>query len=261
MSLHTPKPWDAVASGYAETTAGITAVFSQQALDWLAAGPQDHILDLATGPGTLARLAAPGVARVSAVDFSPEMLRICRRQVAGLNVDVLEMDGQDLPFEDQFDAAFSMFGLVFFPDRLAGLRSMRRALRPGAWGCISSWLPPQRSTGMIQAMGAVSAALPDWHPGQTERAVWDNPEILRQAFEDSGFSDIEVEERQMFVEGDVTPERAWRAIAQGFAPLALARQTMAHDAWQAAEERGLAWLAGNSESSQSYLALLVRGRA
>lgn len=259
MSLHTPAPWDAVADGYAATTTGITQAFSTAALDWVAPAPSAHILDLATGPGTLAQLALPRVARITAVDFSTEMLRICRQRLAGSGVEILQGDGQDLGMHQCFDAAFSMFGLVFFPDRDAALRSMRAALRPGGVACISSWLPPERSTGMVQAMGACSAALPDWAPEGLERAQWDHPEIIVKAMKDAGFSEVCVEERQVTI--DVSPEDAWLGLAQGFAPLALARQTMDPQVWAQAEARGRAWMAQHCAPQQSYAALLARGVA
>lgn len=261
MSLHTPLPWNVVAEGYAEITTAITEGFSQFALDWLAPAAGDHILDLATGPGTLAVLAASRVKHITAVDFSPEMLEICRRRVAGLPVTVRQADGQNLEEQAVFDAAFSLFGLLFFPDRLAGLRSMRRALKPGAWGCISTWLPPERSTGMLQAMGAVSAALPDWHPEGLERAAWDHPEIVLQAMTQAGFEQVQAVEHQVVVTSGISAEQAWAGIAGGFAPLALAKTQMPTQSWQEAEARGLAWLRENPAESLGYSALMFKGRA
>ena len=58
------------------------------------------------------------------------------------NVEARIGDGQALPLpEASFDAAFSMFGLMFFPDRDRGLREIRRVLVPGGRVAIASWLP------------------------------------------------------------------------------------------------------------------------
>lgn len=51
-----------------------------------------------------------------------------------------------------------MFGLMFFPDRLAGLREMRRVVRPGCPAVISSWVP------FDGPFGALLAALRDELP-------------------------------------------------------------------------------------------------
>ena len=42
---------------------------------------------------------------------------------------------------NSFDAAFSMFGLIFYSDRARGLQELRRVVRPGAPVVVSSWHP------------------------------------------------------------------------------------------------------------------------
>jgi len=66
--------------------------------------------------------------------FSDENLIGFARE-AGLDVESLVGDGMALPLADgAFDVAFSMFGLMFFPDRPRGFRELRRVLvREGLW--------------------------------------------------------------------------------------------------------------------------------
>ena len=48
--------------------------------------------------------------------------------------------GDALPFPDRsFDAVVSQFGLMFFPDQVAGLREMRRVLVPGGRLAVAVW--------------------------------------------------------------------------------------------------------------------------
>ena len=54
------------------------------------------------------------------------------------------MDGRALDLPDaSFEAAFSMFGVVLFPDWQAGLSEMVRVIRPGGVGSIGTWKHPK----------------------------------------------------------------------------------------------------------------------
>lgn len=144
--LATPEPWDLVAADYTAQALPYFEVFSRAALELASLPPNARIADVAAGPGTLSLLAAARGARVSAIDLSDNMLAELRARAdaAGLasSIDACLGDGQTLPFESAaYDAAFSMFGLMFFPDRAAGLRELWRILRPGCRAIVSSWVP------------------------------------------------------------------------------------------------------------------------
>ena len=132
--LSSLPPWNLVASDYAAEVAPIFAWFAQQAIDLALLSPGARVLDVAAGPGTLSFLAARAGARVTAIDFSPAMIEELRERASAEAVAVESRvgDGQTLPFaEASFDRAFSMFGLMFFPDRLLGFRELLRVLVPG----------------------------------------------------------------------------------------------------------------------------------
>jgi SAM-dependent methyltransferase len=157
--LATPEPWDLVASAYAADALPYFEIFAREALAHAALAPGTRIVDVAAGPGTLSLLAATAGARVSAIDFSERMVAELqsRRAAAGLTdaVDVRLGDGQNLPFDSAaYDAAFSMFGLMFFPDRAAGFREMRRVLKSGGRAIVSSWLPFDGPFGAIMKVAA-----------------------------------------------------------------------------------------------------------
>lgn len=92
----------------------------------LAAKPGERVLDLGCGEGSLMRaLQAQGVSVVGA-DSSPELIAAARSQ--GLEAHVL--DGQDLPFTNEFDAVFSNAALHWMPDIARVFSGVARALRP-----------------------------------------------------------------------------------------------------------------------------------
>jgi SAM-dependent methyltransferase len=50
------------------------------------------------------------------------------------------MDGQALALPDAaFDAVFSIFGVIMFPDWRRGLAEMARVTRPGGTGVVATW--------------------------------------------------------------------------------------------------------------------------
>jgi SAM-dependent methyltransferase len=148
---------------------------------------------VATGPGTLALLAAGAGHAVSAIDFSPAMIDSFRARL-GLPgapaIDVRVGDGQALPFEDaSFDGAFSMFGLMFFPDRAAGFRELRRVLRGGGRAVVSSWAP---FVGPFATLfESVRAMLPDV-PFAGGKPPLGTAEEMSAEMEGGGFRDVTV---------------------------------------------------------------------
>jgi SAM-dependent methyltransferase len=96
-------------------------------------GSGQRVLDVACGTGVLACEAAERVrpdGSAVGLDANPQMLTVARRKP----VPVTWTDGraEALPFPDAaFDAVVSQFGMMFFDDRVAALREMKRVLREG----------------------------------------------------------------------------------------------------------------------------------
>jgi demethylmenaquinone methyltransferase / 2-methoxy-6-polyprenyl-1,4-benzoquinol methylase len=92
--------------------------------------PGDRVLDACCGTGDLALVAEQAGARVVGLDFSARMLERARAKSDA--VDWVEGDMLALPFEpESFDAVTVGFGVRNVEDLGAGLRELRRVLRPG----------------------------------------------------------------------------------------------------------------------------------
>lgn len=84
-----------------------------------------HLLDLCCGTGDIARRLA---GKVVGVDFTAEMLQVAARHGGNW----VQADALRLPFPDaSFDAVTVGYGLRNLADLEAGLREIRRVLRPG----------------------------------------------------------------------------------------------------------------------------------
>lgn len=139
QDFENPDHWDQAAQHYEKTAHPFTARYAETALARVALGPDSRVLDVAAGTGALALAAARTGAQVLATDFSPGM--VARIAAAGLpNVEAQVMDGQALALPDaSFDAVFSIFGVIMFPDWRKGLAEMARVTRPGGHGVVATW--------------------------------------------------------------------------------------------------------------------------
>ena len=91
----------------------------------------DRVLDAACGTGDLAIAdLRAGAGKVTGLDFSERMLDRARRKNA--QIEWVQGDMLALPFADEtFDAATVGFGVRNVADLEAGIRELRRVLKPG----------------------------------------------------------------------------------------------------------------------------------
>ena len=259
------EPWDLVAEGYAAEASAVMAPFSVRALELVKLRPDAQVIDVAAGPGTLVLDVAAHVAGVTAVDFSAAMnerLRVLAAQRGLTNVRVLEGDGQALPLPDaSFDAGFSMFGWMFFPDRARGLAELHRVLRPGAGLVVSSWAPLSRAPLMAAMFGALRAAdetfvMPTYNPESLE-----NPDRLASELRAGQFKEVAVHEHTValqFADSDAL----WVRMTRSSAPLVSLRKRLGEEVWAARSELARAYLArelGTGAVSLSTTAWLGHG--
>jgi len=116
-------------------------------LDALSPGPGERILDVGTGTGSIAFPAAAAGAEVVAVDISAPMIAYNRslapgRQVTNPTFLVADAASGTIPGAP-FDAATSLFGVMFFADPESAFRNIRRHLRPGARLVFACWTDAQ----------------------------------------------------------------------------------------------------------------------
>lgn len=201
-----PAHWDQNAANYEATAHPFTARFARDALARVTLTPDMHLLDVAAGTGALALAAARSGAYVLATDFSPGM--VARIAAAKLpNVDAEVMDGQALDLPDAgFDIAFSVFGVIMFPDWRKGLAEMARVTKPGGKGVLATWRSEGAATFLL--LSQIRRRLFPRLDGKTQlpegAVALGDPEWLSAAMVDAGFQAPEISEVTHDFELDVS---------------------------------------------------------
>jgi ubiquinone/menaquinone biosynthesis C-methylase UbiE len=101
--------------------------------EWVCSQAEGEVLEIAAGTGRNLRHYPAGV-RLTAIELSPEMLELARREASALGRDVeLRVgDAQKLEFaDDSFDTVVCTLALCTIPDDRAAVREVKRVLRPG----------------------------------------------------------------------------------------------------------------------------------
>jgi ubiquinone/menaquinone biosynthesis C-methylase UbiE len=131
--------------------------------DLLQIVPTDRVLEVGFGSGVviehLAKLAGAGL--VAGVDPSSEMLAQARSRnksaIRGGGVDLRCGSVEQLPFDDNsFDKAVAINSMQVWPDAVAGLREIRRVLKPG--GLIALGFTPYSGQPKVGVAERLSAA-------------------------------------------------------------------------------------------------------
>jgi len=164
----------------------------------------DNVLDVGCGFGDtaikLARRVGP-TGQVLGVDCCDAFMDFGVAQAKEEGLDNLSFINGDVliyPFEPEYDFVFSRFGTMFFSSPVAGLRNMRRALKPGgivthivwrtapdnpwlsmAKEVVLRYLPPPGEDGLTCGPGPFSMAGQDMVTGMMKAAGFENVKFER----------------------------------------------------------------------------------
>lgn len=186
------------------------------------------VLDVASGTGAVARLAARRAGRagrVVASDVSGPMLAVAAARGAGQEaapIEYVEAPVTALPLaEAEFDVVLCQQGLPFFTDRPAAAAEMRRVLRPGGSVAVSVWAaghdlePFAAYTDALEAHG-VEPPFPRAYDGASYVMGAQDVERLLSG---AGFVDVEVQKLELTVGWPSAVAAASGIFGTPFAPL------------------------------------------
>ena len=152
--------------------------------------PGQRLLDLASGPGLLARDARDRVGDsglVIASDISEGQLACCP------DLHRVAADGEALPFAARsIDRVLCGLGLMFFPDEQAALKEIRRVLRPDGRLALSVWGSAREVPLVETALSCMRRLLPAPKVARPSIFRFGDAGELNRRLASADFCDIEV---------------------------------------------------------------------
>jgi len=189
-----------IAARYAEG-AHLRADLATALLDAAKLAPGQRVLDLASGPGLLAREAASRVAPdgwVLASDIAEGMLAEGAQRAADetcsatLSFAAADAEHLCLP-EASFDRVLAGLALFMFPHPQLALAEMRRVLRPGGRLALSVWGPRDVVPLIARAQDCIARLLPAPKVARPSVFRFGDADALIGALTVAGFSDLHIE--------------------------------------------------------------------
>jgi SAM-dependent methyltransferase len=185
------KVWS---QGDFSVVASLVHFVAEELVESLAVLADERVLDVACGSGNGAIAASRRAwGNTIGADFVPALLERGRERAAveRLDVEFVEADAQDLPFDDgEFDVSMSIFGAMFAPDQEKAAAELLRVVRPGGRIGMANWTP-EGGLGTLFKTVAKHAPPP---PGINPPVLWGTEDRVRELFGDR-VSDLRFERR------------------------------------------------------------------
>jgi SAM-dependent methyltransferase len=154
----------------------------------------EAVLETACGTGIVTRALAVALApavRITATDLNQPMLDQAATKPDLARVVLRQANALALPFPDAaFDTVVCQFGVMFFPDRIAGFREARRVLKPGGHFLFNVWGPLSDNPMTDLIAQALSALFPDNPPSFFEQVPFGYHDAgrIERDIADAGFT-------------------------------------------------------------------------
>ena len=189
---------DSLATTYHDFFTPVTTLAVKPLLQAVRINPGSLLLDVATGPGTVASEATKVGAQTVGVDLSPGMIALAKKTHPGIDFRVAEVE--HLPFNDQsFDAVVCNFGLGHFPYPEASVAECVRTLKRGGRITLSWWddLSKQRIQGLFrEAIAEIGAEPPPDVPKSYSPLRFSDTGEFARLLQGSGLTEVIVRNHQ-----------------------------------------------------------------
>ncbi len=175
--------------------------------------PDDKVLDVACGTGVVSKeisqvLGPQGL--LVGIDLSRTALAIAKKSIVFENSNFVEMDAENIGFRFKFDKVTCQYGLMFFPDSVKVLKSIREILKDKGMLAVAVHGLAEDVPYFSTIMKPILEHIPDIRPAGTPTVHrFGNPEDLKSELAKGGFSDITVVKYD-FVYKPGTFEEYWK---------------------------------------------------
>ena len=186
---------DKLAESYHDAFSAVTNRAIKPLLKAAHIGDGTRLLDVATGPGTLAAKAAERGARVIGIDIAPAMIALAH--ALHPHLDFREGSAEELPFvSSSFDAVVSAFGVGHFsrPERV--LSEFARVLVPKGRVALSWWdgFGKNRINGMFfEAIKELGVTAPSALPAGPAVDRFSDPDQFSTILRAAGFEVVGID--------------------------------------------------------------------
>jgi SAM-dependent methyltransferase len=185
--------WHAKAVSYDDLFGPITRDAMGPLLDAAGVHAGSTVLDVASGPGYGAAMAAARGAIPVGIDFADNMGATAKRNYP--NINFCHGDAENLAFKGAcFDAVICAFGILHMPQPQKAMAEAFRVLKPGGRYAFTVWASPDKNEffkvalSAIQTHGNMDVPLPEAPP----TFLYSDYGTCREALRNVGFSNIDV---------------------------------------------------------------------
>ena len=171
--------------------------YARHVAERVAALRPERILETAAGTGIVTRAVSEALpeATIVATDINPALVEFAAVRSHSDRVEFQRADAAELLFADaSFDLVLSVFGVMFFPDKVQANGEARRVLRPGGRYVLVTFDRLDRNPIPKAAGEAVATLFPE-DPRYMERGPFSytDAELVEQDLRAAGFESVELE--------------------------------------------------------------------
>ena len=223
----------------------------------------DMVLDVACGSGNATIPAAQTGAKTTGLDITPELINAGKANAkeAGVEIDWIEGDAMDLPFDDDsFDVVLSVFGCMFAPDHRRTAEQLVRVLSSEGRMVVATWRPEGNFGRMFRT---IASHLPPPPEGFQPPLMWGDEGHVREIFDGTG-TELELEPTTVDFTADSASEYL-AEIERDLPPIVMARTVLEPQGkWEALRADLLELYSETNEVDDGFRApqeyLLIKGR-